>query len=124
MATGQTQKRTTGNTAGGMMESTMDTAKDVAGKAADMAKDAVSTVAKKAGEAGSFLAEKADDATCAIGSGVESFAHTLERGGRYLQEHGLSGIASDLTETIRRHPVPAMLIGVALGFLVARALRS
>ena len=36
----------------------------------------------------------------------------------------LSGIGEDLTGMIRRNPVPALLIGIGLGFLIARATRS
>ena len=119
-------------------------AKDAAEKATDFAKGAASTVAEKAGEAGSYLAEKADDATSAVGGGMESLAGTirdrgpqkgvlgnassavagtLESGGRYLREHGLSGIADDITDIIRKNPLPAILIGVGVGFLLAKAMR-
>ena len=43
---------------------------------------------------------------------------------RYLREEGLSGLASDLTDMIRRNPIPALLIGLGVGFLLARALSS
>jgi hypothetical protein len=48
-------------------------------------------------------------------------ADTLERGGRYLQEEGLSGIGKDLTELVRRNPIPALLIALGVGFLIARS---
>jgi hypothetical protein len=49
-------------------------------------------------------------------------AGTLESGGRYLEEQGLGGIAEDVTGLIRRNPIPAVLIGVGLGFMLARFL--
>jgi hypothetical protein len=51
-------------------------------------------------------------------------ADTLERGGRYLEEEGLRGIGQDLTNVIRRNPIPALLLGIGIGFLIARSLRS
>jgi hypothetical protein len=55
-----------------------------------------------------------------LGSATSRVANTLESGGRYLQEEGLSGMGHDLAEFIRRNPVPALLVGIGLGFLLAR----
>jgi hypothetical protein len=118
-----------------------DSAKQTAGKAGDMVKDAASSVANKASDVGAYIAHKAEDATTAVGGEMKSLAgtirnkgphdgmlgnasssvaSTLESAGRELQEHGLSGIAEDIGATVRRHPVPAVLIGIGLGFLLAR----
>jgi hypothetical protein len=91
------------------------------------------------------VGDRADSAVSSVGSGMQSVADTvrdkgpqsgmlgkaasgvasgLESGGRYLEEQGLSGMADDLTNLIRRNPVPALLIGVGIGFLLARLLRS
>jgi hypothetical protein len=51
-------------------------------------------------------------------------AGALESSGRYLEEQGLSGIGEDLTNLIRRNPLPAILLGIGLGFLLARATTS
>jgi len=59
-----------------------------------------------------------------FGNAASSVADTLEQGGRYIREEGLSGMADDLTNTIRRNPLPAVLVAVAIGFLLARATRS
>jgi hypothetical protein len=120
-----------------------DHAKDLAADAAAKAKEVGSTVAQKVGDASSYIGKKADDATSAVGSGMKSVAgairdktpdngmigaagsavaSTLEQGGRYLEEQGLSGVGNDLTNLIRRNPLPAVLIGIGVGYLVARAL--
>jgi len=140
MATQQREKNsfTSGTSAA---ESVKDTAKDTANKAGSFVKDAASTVAHKTEDAASYVAHKAEDATTAVGRNMESLASTirsntphegmlgtagsavadtLESCGRELEEHGLSGIADDITNTVRRHPVPAILIGIGLGFLLAR----
>jgi hypothetical protein len=38
-----------------------------------------------------------------------------------LEEQGLSGIAEDVTEVVRRNPIPALFIAAGIGFLLARA---
>jgi len=104
-------------------------------------KDAASTVAQKAEDAASYVAHKAEDCTTSVGQNMKSLAgtirsnaphegmlgnagtavaNTLETYGRELEQHGLGGIADDITNTVRRHPVPAVLIGIGLGFLLAR----
>jgi hypothetical protein len=50
-------------------------------------------------------------------------ADTLERSGRYLEEEGLTGMADDLTGVIKRYPIPAILVGIGVGYLIAHALR-
>lgn len=107
-----------------------------------------SSLASKAGEktkgTASFLEEKAEQATEAVGAGMESLGETirehmpeggvlsnageavaskLEAGGHYLEEKGLKGIGEDITKMIRRNPVPALLLGMGVGFLVARMMR-
>jgi hypothetical protein len=146
MATAQREAYRTG---AGTMEEAKNMATDAAGKAKDFAadaagkaKDMASSVTHKVGDAASFVGKKAEDATSAVGSGMKSLADTirenapgsgpigaagsavastLESGGRYLQEHGLSGIGDDMTNLIKRNPIPALLVGIGLGFLIARA---
>jgi hypothetical protein len=111
----------------------------------ETARNAASAVAEKASDAASYVGKKAEDATSAVGSGMKSLAgtirenmphegvlgsaggavaDTLESGGKYLAEHGLSGIGEDITGLIRRNPIPAVLIGIGVGFLLARATRN
>jgi len=40
--------------------------------------------------------------------------------GTYVQEKGLQGLSEDLTQLIRRYPVPALLVGLGIGFILAR----
>jgi hypothetical protein len=59
-----------------------------------------------------------------LGSAASRVADTLDSGARYLEQEGLSGMAGDVTEMVRRNPIPALLIAVAVGVLIARATRS
>ncbi|MBM4071293.1 MAG: hypothetical protein FJ271_20500 [Planctomycetes bacterium] len=93
----------------------------------------------------SAVGKKAQQATAAVGSGMQSLGETieqkgpqdgipgrvtgsvadaLENTGKYLEEHGLSGMAEDMTNLIRRNPIPALLVGIGIGFLISRATRS
>jgi hypothetical protein len=129
----------------GTQESMPQQARETASNAMDTAKDVAAAAGKKASEAASYVGQKAEDATTAVGSSMKSLAgtirdsgphegmlgnassavaSTLESGGRYLEQHGLKGIGEDLTNVIRRNPIPTLLIAVGLGYLVARATRS
>jgi hypothetical protein len=101
------------------------------------------TGGEKSGQHNPAASQKADDMAASVGSGMESLAgtlrgriptegmmgqvagaaaDTLERTGRYLREEGVSGLTEDLSELIRRHPLPAVLVTLGLGFLLAQAL--
>jgi hypothetical protein len=56
------------------------------------------------------------------GGASSAVADTVESSGRYLQEEGLKEMTEDVTNLIRRYPIPALLIGVAAGYLAGRAM--
>jgi len=113
-----------------------------AGRQFSQAKDKAEDLAK---DVGHQIGQKADDATAAAGRGIQTVAETLrehapsggvvgaaaktvsetiQSGGRYLEHEKLSGMMEDVTDVIRRNPVPALFIALAAGFLLARALSS
>jgi hypothetical protein len=51
-------------------------------------------------------------------------AGSLEKGGRYVQEEGLSGMAKDITNLVRHNPIPALLVGVGIGLVLAKVTTS
>jgi len=106
---------------------------------------AASAVGHSVGSAASAVGTKADDLTSSAGAGLKHFGETLREKapregmlgsasqavastvtdtGRYIEEAGLSGMMDDLTEVIRRNPLPAVLVGVGVGVLIGRLLRS
>jgi len=120
-------------------------AQDLVHTAGQKAQDLAHTAGQKAQDLAHTAGTKAEDATAAfgrtletaadkvrektpnegmLGRASEAVASTLEQGGRYLEEKNLSGLAGDMTEMIKRNPIPAVLIGVGLGFLLGRTLRS
>ena len=116
---------------------------DAASYIGEKAKSATSSVVHSAEDAASYVGKKADDGVHAVGSSLKSFgdtvrhqapgrdmlkdgmcavADTLENTGKYLEEGGMSGIAEDMTNLIKRNPIPALFVGIGVGFLLARAL--
>jgi hypothetical protein len=58
-----------------------------------------------------------------IGSAASTVAERLEAGGRYLEEETLSDLSREAMDLIRRYPLQAMLVGIGIGYLIARATR-
>jgi ElaB/YqjD/DUF883 family membrane-anchored ribosome-binding protein len=119
-----------------------DKARELAGNVVDRTKDAASTATDTAREWTNTAGKKAEDALGAVGSSMSSLAGTvreslphegmmgqaseyvadaLESGGRYIQQEGFSGMAEDVTNLIRKNPIPALLVGIGIGYLIARS---
>jgi ElaB/YqjD/DUF883 family membrane-anchored ribosome-binding protein len=120
-------------------------AQDLAHSAGQKVQDMAHTAREKVSDVAHAAGQRAEDATDSLGSGLktaadrvrsglphegmlgrgaEAVASTLERGGDYLRDKNLSGMADDLTDMIKRNPIPALLLGIGLGFLLGRTLRS
>src|SRR5437899_9333840 len=125
--------------------SAAQTAGQAAAGTAQKARDMASSAVRSASDLASDVGHRAEEATSTVGGSIRSLAgtlrenlphegmmgaagsavaDTLERSGRYLEQEGLRGIGEDLTSVIRRNPIPAVLIGIGVGFLIARSLRS
>jgi len=126
--------RTAVETARDAAAGVVDRAKDVAGNVAGSARDMAGNVADRARNVAGNVADTARDwATGAVdavkGSDVvnkaeDYAAEAWETGSRYFQEHNFKDMADDVAGVIRRNPIPALLVGVGLGFILARSLRS
>lgn len=55
-----------------------------------------------------------------IGSAAQTVANQLDNAGSYLQDKALGNMTQDVSELIRRYPIPSLLIGVGLGYLLSR----
>jgi len=95
-------------------------AADAAGKTADKLTSSTGTGVKHLGET---IKEKGPQEGV-LGGATRAVGNTLEQGGKYLEEEGFSGMMDDATELIRRNPVPAVLVGIGIGFLIGRTLGS
>lgn len=101
----------------------VDRAREMAGNVADKTRDAVSTAADTARD----WATGAVDAVKESGpvrKANEYVSEAWETGSRYIHDHNLKDITEDVAGIIRRNPIPALLVGIGLGFVLARSLRS
>jgi len=94
------------------------TAEEMAASAADKAAQSMSAVGEKIGSLADVIRDKAPHEG-AMGSAATTVANKLEAAGSYLQEKKVDHMVGDLTSMIRRYPIPALLIGLGLGYLLA-----
>lgn len=126
-----------------------DKAKEVASTVGAMASQAAgraaSDVGKMASQAACDAGRKADDLAASAGVGIRHLGERLDRNGpqegvlgsashavartvrdsgEYLEDAKLSGVTRDVSQLIQRNPIPAVLLAIGLGWLVARKLRN
>jgi uncharacterized protein YjbJ (UPF0337 family) len=94
------------------------TAEDAAAAATSTAAQSVSAVGEKIGLLADVIREKAPHEG-AMGTAATTVANKLGAAGTYLQEKKMDHMVGDLTGMIRRYPIPAMLIGLGIGYLLA-----
>jgi ElaB/YqjD/DUF883 family membrane-anchored ribosome-binding protein len=118
---------------------------DVGSAIKDKAAEYGTALKDKASEVGSTIGHKAEDATSAVGSGMHtvadkvrdnapqsgmlgnagrSVASALDSAGHYVEDKNLSGMMEDVTALVKRNPIPALMIGLGIGFLLGRVLSS
>lgn len=123
----------------------MDQAKDKLNKAGQVGTEAADKAKEAFMATGAAVGEAVDAGASAVGGGMKSLAgtiqkqgpqdgmfgdatstvaKTLEQGGKYLQKEGLTGMADDIGEMIKKNPIPAVLVGVGIGFLLGQLIRS
>jgi hypothetical protein len=123
----------------------VDRVREAGSQAVEKAQEALSSVGAMASNAvpaaGQLLGQGVDSLTSAAGGGLKNLgesvarsapkegllgsasqgvAQGLEQGGDYLAREGFSGALEDLTQFIRRNPLPAVLVGLGVGYLIGR----
>jgi len=102
--------------------------------AVDMAKDAACAVGKKAEDAtaaaghgiagfGERIAEKGPHSGFA-GTAAQTVGDTLQKGGHYIEEQKISGMASDVADMVKAHPIPIVVAALGIGFLIGRSMKD
>jgi hypothetical protein len=117
----------------GTFENVRDKAQDVASDVKDRAQEIGTQVADRADAATTTVGEKITDvaqtirerapATGTVANAADTAAETLERAGTYLQQQDLTDMRGDLENLIRRYPMQSLLIGLGIGYLLARSTR-
>jgi len=131
------QSGTSGGTSGNVGQAIENAKQDISQTAANAYGDAKA----KAQELGTAAAEKVGGATKVVGEKISSLAGTirenvpqegtigsaaqtvanqLDNAGSYLQDKALGNMTQDVSELIRRYPIPSLLIGVGIGYLLSR----
>ena len=134
-----------GRAAADCVQDIKGTAQDLASVAADKASAAAGEVAGTVSGAAAAIAKSADRAAATVGSGMKSLAGAihdnaphqgmagaassavvrgLDEGGQFLKEKGVTGMGGEFAALVRNHPLPTLLIGIAVGYLLARANRN
>lgn len=124
---------------------TTDDARKVAASVGEMASHAASAVGGMASQAACDVGKSADNLTARAGVGIQgvgdsisqhtphsgmlgnasqAVANSVRHGGQYVEHAKLSGMSEDVAHLIRQNPITAVLIGIGLGWFVARNLRS
>ena len=132
------------NRANDTAHSTVDTVADKAQQVAGDVKDKAQQVADRAQDLGQQAVDRADATTTTVGekmtdvaqtirekapvsgpvaTAADTAANTLDRAGTYLQQQDLADMRADLEDLIRRHPIESLLVGLAVGYLLARSMR-
>ncbi len=122
-----------------------DKAKDAAAAVGEMAGHAASAVGAMASQAACDASKKADELAAnagvriqglgdqlskntphegVLGIASQAVANTVTESGAYLERAKLSGIAERIAQVIRQNPIPAVLIGIGLGWFAASKLRK
>jgi amidase len=114
------------------LQQAMDKGRDLASRAGDTAGDALKTAGQKADQLAASVGERAHSAADAVrrhgpqegmlGNATKTVADTIDQTGRYLQDEGLTGMMGDVGNMIKRNPIPALFVGIGIGYLLARAL--
>jgi uncharacterized protein YjbJ (UPF0337 family) len=74
-----------------------------------------SNLRSRVDDLGATVSNKAGEAAGAMASGVQSARS-------YLQDRDFDELTSDITAWVRRNPIQACLIGIGLGYLIARSI--
>lgn len=120
-------------------------AKDAGADALGKAREAAASVGAMATETAAAVGKKADDWTAEAGHGIGQWGQTMARKaphegiagaasqaiaegikgtGRYIEEHKLSGMAHDVEQLVKNHPLASLLICFGIGYCVGRTMRD
>jgi len=122
---------------------TFDKVKEAGSHVMEKARDTVGSMGTMATDTATAVGQKADNMTAAAGHSIKEFGDTIGRSaphegfagkasqavadtirgsGQYLEQAKLSGIATDVEQVVRNHPVPAILICLGIGYCLGRVM--
>lgn len=107
---------------GEMADAAKERTKETAAKATATASQPISAVGEKIESLAGAIREKAPQEGT-IGTAATAVAEKLDAAGSYLQRKDVDHMVSDLSGMIRRYPIPSLLIGLGIGYLLAKSAR-
>jgi uncharacterized protein YjbJ (UPF0337 family) len=110
------------NKAGGVVENVTTKARELSSTAVNKANEAAAVVGEKLGSLANVIRERAPREG-SVATAATTVVDGLESAGSYLREKKFDHLAKDVTELVRTYPVQSLLIGVGIGYLLARRTR-
>jgi uncharacterized protein YjbJ (UPF0337 family) len=98
-------------------------AQELGATAASTAGEAATAVGEQMGALASAIRDQAPHEG-AIATAATAVAGGLESASSYLHEKDYKNLATDLTALVRRYPLQALLVGVGLGYVLARSMKG
>ena len=120
---GQPRQERSGGTAAEAMNKAREAVSSAASRAGQKAEDLTSSAGSGLRNLGETIRENAPREGV-IGTASQAVGNTLRQGGRYLEQEGISGTMGDGLQLVRDYPIPAVLTGVAVGYLMGCLLKS
>jgi ElaB/YqjD/DUF883 family membrane-anchored ribosome-binding protein len=114
-----TAKEATSGVVGAVKDKVHDVAagaSELVGKVTDKAQEWASSV----GDAAVYAKDKAQDWACSVG---DAAGHAKDRAQQMASAtvEKAGDLGKEVTALIRRHPIPALLVGIGAGFLIGQA---
>ena len=111
-----------GDKTGGTVANMTAKAQELGATAANKANEAATVFGEKIGSLASVIRENVPHEG-AVGTAATAVVDGLESASSYLREKKFEHLAKDVTALVRTYPVQSLLIGVGLGYLLARRTR-
>lgn len=111
-----------GATLGGMAEDAKNKAEEAASAATASGFQSISAMGEKIESLADVIREKAPQEG-SLGTAATTVAQKLDAAGSYLQHRDVDHMVGDLSNMVRRYPIPSLLIGLGIGFLIAKSTR-
>jgi uncharacterized protein YjbJ (UPF0337 family) len=121
-ATMSSYSTSSGATPSGMADAAQAKAEETASTAATKASQPISAVGEQIGSLASVIRDRAPHEGT-IGTAATAVAEKLDVAGSYLQTKDLDHMVDDVSGMIRRYPIPSLLIGLGIGYLLAKSTR-
>jgi len=98
-------------------------AQELGAAAVNTASDAATAVGEQIGSLAGVIRDHAPQEG-AMATAATAVAGRLESASTYLKEKDYENLAADLTALVRNYPVQALVVGVGLGYLLARGMKG